>query len=268
MTTKRAILALLAALLIPGMAWAQEGTRTTFYVNKDFTDNNPGEVAVTITCNTGLPLEQTKMIKESPEHVEFVVVDFDDGELDCSVVEGSLSGYAATYDASGSDSSYVDDVLENPGCHFDDIADADENFCVVTNEPEPVTITVTKEWIYANNNGNEISDSFNLDLDCDENIEIIGSDDWDSNGNGSHDFSVRPTWEGGTCDIDEGVYDSAIESDDSGCQNLTVGIGQGDSCTVTNTVFYEGIPTLSHYGLAIMALLMAGVGFVGFRRFV
>jgi hypothetical protein len=33
-------------------------------------------------------------------------------------------------------------------------------------------------------------------------------------------------------------------------------------------VFFEGIPTLSQYGMAIMALLMLGVGFVGFRRFV
>ena len=40
------------------------------------------------------------------------------------------------------------------------------------------------------------------------------------------------------------------------------------SCEFTNTVFFEGIPTLSQYGLAIMALLMLGVGFVGFRRFV
>jgi hypothetical protein len=37
---------------------------------------------------------------------------------------------------------------------------------------------------------------------------------------------------------------------------------------MTNTVFYEGIPTLNQYGMAIMALLMLGMGFVGFRRFV
>ena len=34
------------------------------------------------------------------------------------------------------------------------------------------------------------------------------------------------------------------------------------------TVFFEGIPTLSQYGLALMALLMLGIGFVGMRRFV
>jgi hypothetical protein len=49
---------------------------------------------------------------------------------------------------------------------------------------------------------------------------------------------------------------------------LTVSAGNGASCTITNTVFFEGIPTLSQWGMAIMALLMLGVGLVGFRRFV
>jgi len=38
-------------------------------------------------------------------------------------------------------------------------------------------------------------------------------------------------------------------------------------CTATGTQFFEGIPTLSQYGMALMALLMLGVGFIGFRRF-
>jgi hypothetical protein len=33
-------------------------------------------------------------------------------------------------------------------------------------------------------------------------------------------------------------------------------------------VFFEGILTLGQYGLALLALLMLGVGFIGFRRFV
>jgi hypothetical protein len=33
------------------------------------------------------------------------------------------------------------------------------------------------------------------------------------------------------------------------------------------TAFYEGIPTLSQYGMAILALLMLGIGMVGFRRY-
>jgi hypothetical protein len=53
----------------------------------------------------------------------------------------------------------------------------------------------------------------------------------------------------------------------SGNGGLLAQLGEGDSCSVTNTVFYEGIPTLSTYGLAVLALLMLGLGFAGFRRF-
>jgi hypothetical protein len=45
-------------------------------------------------------------------------------------------------------------------------------------------------------------------------------------------------------------------------------VGENASCTIYNTVFFEGIPTLSQYGMAILALLMLGAGFVGFRRWV
>ena len=57
-----------------------------------------------------------------------------------------------------------------------------------------------------------------------------------------------------------------VEVDDGSCQSMTVLPGVGASCTITNTRLYEGIPTLSQYGLALMALLMLGVGFVAFRR--
>lgn len=59
---------------------------------------------------------------------------------------------------------------------------------------------------------------------------------------------------------------NAVEVD-NGCTNLTVSVGQGAACTVTNTVFFEGIPTLSQYSMAILALLMLGIGVIGFRRF-
>lgn len=73
---------------------------------------------------------------------------------------------------------------------------------------------------------------------------------------------------GGTsvCTVTENVAFSAAESDDSDCASLPISIGMGNSCTITNVVFFEGIPTLNQYGLAVLALLMLGVGLVGFRR--
>jgi hypothetical protein len=81
-------------------------------------------------------------------------------------------------------------------------------------------------------------------------------------------FAVYPHWNGGTlCSIGERVYDSSVESDDSDCQQRSVTLGQGFSCTITNTRFYEGIPALGRSGLAMLVLLMALSGWVGFRRY-
>ena len=43
--------------------------------------------------------------------------------------------------------------------------------------------------------------------------------------------------------------------------------GADTSCLIVNTMFFEGIPTLSHYGLAILVVLTLGIGAVGFRRY-
>ena len=62
--------------------------------------------------------------------------------------------------------------------------------------------------------------------------------------------------------------ESAVAVDESDCGSVTVMTTGAAECTIIATAFFEGIPTLSQYGMAIMALLMLGVGFVGFRRFV
>jgi hypothetical protein len=90
------------------------------------------------------------------------------------------------------------------------------------------------------------------------------------NGNPDTDsFFVLPDWEMGTlCSITEvNVFDGGVEIDDSDCQGLVVFPGQGASCTIFNTRLFEGIPTLSQYGLGILALMMLGFSFVAFRRF-
>jgi len=75
------------------------------------------------------------------------------------------------------------------------------------------------------------------------------------------------------CFAQEGDLASGVETD-SDCGNsevpgMDLTVGGGDvGCTITNTMFFEGIPTLNQYGMAILALLMLGMGMVGFRRFV
>ncbi len=91
-------------------------------------------------------------------------------------------------------------------------------------------------------------------------------------GPGTQTLRVVPDWDGTLVTLSESGTDSSTETDNT-CGggrsgSVTVKPAQDASCKFTNSVFFEGIPTLSQYGLAIMALLMLGVGFVGFRRFV
>lgn len=265
--------ALLSAMLLPGLAAAQVNTRAEFTVTKTSPDGNPAGVVFAIDCNTGIILDQDKLVlpNQNPP-VAFVVTDFTAGSLNCTISEAGVSGYEATYAAGGTGATIADATV----CEFDAVADAAALTCDVTNIPAEVDIKVTKSWVLTGDNNN-VNLGYRLDATCD-NIFVEGNQPSSSYydigyqfGEGPativHTFKVRPAYPDSECEVDESTNDSAVEST-NGCQNLLVKAGQGDSCSIVNTVFFEGIPTLSQYGMAIMALLMLGVGFVGFRRFV
>ncbi len=88
---------------------------------------------------------------------------------------------------------------------------------------------------------------------------------------GDYDFEFgipKPAFGGTDCTVEESFDDAIVESQNGCADPETIEAGQDKSCEIVNTVFFEGIPTLNQYGMAILALLMLGVGFVGFRRFV
>lgn len=273
------------------------GGDARFTVLKDFTDDNPGEVTVDLDCDTGLILDQEKTITEDGIGVTFVVTDFDAGELNCNVTERPVAGYRAEFDASGdSGSDSIDDPNEDAGCYFSEVDGGDENLCEITNQPLPVDVVITKEWLYPGSaDATSVSDHFELEMVCfnaviEEGNKCLlaegatsegGQDDFYTclslSGNGNEVFTVpvKPiVYPGGSCYVVERDTDQAVEVD-NGCAGegqgmfvLEVSAGSGDSCTITNTVFFEGIPTLSQYGMALMALLMLGMGFVAVRRIV
>lgn len=233
--------------------------QATFAVEKDFDDDNDAEVDVTLSCNTGLPLEQTQTISEG-DPVNFVIGDFEPGTLDCEVTEDVPAGYTASYD---------DGTVSADSCSWEDLTGGPLQ-CTVTNSLEQVAVEVTKSWIDENPEFNTQYVA-NADWSC-NNVAFGNSSGFlDFNGNpDTETFLVYPDWESGTtCSIIEvDLLESGVEVDDSECQGLIVLPGEGASCTIFNTRLYEGIPTLSQYGLGVLALLMLGVGLVGFRRFV
>jgi hypothetical protein len=193
------------------------------------------------------------------------------------------------------------DYLSLDRCQFDDVQVGDVAYCVIRNDATPVEVEVTKVWEFLGSAQADVNQNVYINIECD--AEIVGGsssgrgsnqtwyaydylyldegdyddEDGDYTGMGTVTFEVIPEFYSTAADPDdqqftechawENVSDSYVEVDND-CYDIEVAAGMGDECTITNTVFFEGIPTLNQYGMAIMALLMLGMGLVGFRRFV
>jgi hypothetical protein len=275
-----------------------------FRVEKEFMDGNDiTPASFRIDCNTGLILDQTKTADIRPGsegapdtfEVEFVVTDFTQGAMTCTVSEDPVvAGYTPSYFCDSNtlavcdtgDPSDLDEFFEGP-CVYNNVDTTEivddsepyQHLCVIRNYPNPVPVVINKTWEITGSETHEIDPWYRLTLSCQNEIITEGAVD-NGDGNWSIDFyndsgtsdaqysaMVIPDWDGGTsCEVHESLFDGSVEVE-NGCHNLLAQLADGDECTITNTVFYEGIPTLNQYGMAILALLMLGVGMVGFRRF-
>lgn len=245
-----------------------------FRVTKNFDDDNPAEVEVSISCNTGLPLEQSTSISEG-RGVGFVVTEFNSGEMDCDVFELVPEGYAQSYAASG-DSPSTDD---EDGCHFTAVEGNHENACEITNTLQPVEVVVNKLWIDEHPEF-QLPTIVEITLIC--NAQILGgfqdapagetaSGDWFAQSfiDPAHPgvFLVFPHWDGSTfCSVTEEA-EAGVDQDTSDCDFIPLAPGQGGECSIINTRLFAGIPTLSQYGLILLALVMLGVGVFAYRRY-
>jgi len=272
-------------------------------VQKFFTDgNDETPVTLTLACKTGSYVPASVTVNPddfapgSAFEQIFIVSNIPTGVPNpCTVVEEPVAGYDATY-ICGQDgsTSTVDDTLCNgfadftPGttaCGWLDVATGASNLCGIFNNPAPVEVAVTKVWDVVSNTGGD-SYSFDTEITIGCNAEILNSS-WETgswsykqffltdgdytDGMATVTVQVIPDYPSSECYAYESDVESAVEvtSDcgDGEDTGMEVSVGMGDSCTITNTLFFEGIPTLNQYGMALLALLMLGIGMVGFRRF-
>jgi hypothetical protein len=255
--------------------------RATFTVSKNFTDgDNPSTVDVTINCFSGLPISQTQTVSESQD-VEFTVGSFAESELNCSITEELADdSYTPAYLASGhADSNNAG------GCNFFNGENYDENFCEITNSANPVELEIEKLWVVEGVGGDAFDTHYQLILYCAAEImqgsQYCGSMMQGSSGrpltayqsckvfNGSDSAtftaSVIPNWPTSHCWVEESVSADGVVIENN-CGDLQISAGQGDRCLITNTLFFEGVPSLNRSGLLILILLMSGVGLTAFRR--
>ena len=273
MNLKRAFLTSMAAMILPGAVYAQDlaiGITATV----DFTDSNAEEmITVDFSCNDGNnPVNQTMLGDgDSFRHPN-------DGMADtfvCTVTGSDINeNYSVTYNG------------DADPCEFTaaDLGETNEVTCAILAAPDGATITVTKNWDITGAGGESVSEVATIVATAAPGV-LVGGDYCDENGgmmplapameecvylyfDGDGDeqsVSVNTTVDGATVTFEEMNGDSSIEVTND-CGAVEVFPGDDVECSFTNTVFFEGIPTLSQYGLAIMALLMLGVGFIGFRR--
>jgi len=275
------------------VALAPAISRATFIISKDWDQAgdqdglNAIEVTGHLSCTGGTPTQQDVVFTATTDAILFVYnIALAEGAVNCKVTETVPDNYTAEYVC---DSDNCADTADNglDHCFFYDIDDHpnDTYSCIIINTPDPATVTVTKTWVIEGaDQGFDGSHEIWGTCDSNDKTEVLiygGShgcvdghcNAWvevDNATTGSIDYEftiVNPAYPSSDCNFYEETFDNVIESD-NGCGEMKLSAGDDVDCEIVNTVFFEGIPTLSHYGMAILAVLMLGVGLVGFRRFV
>jgi hypothetical protein len=230
-----------------------------FRVTKTFTDGRTDPVEVTLTCNSGLPLEQSFTIAGGdPGGVLFVVTELQGGDTVCEVTEsGGPAGYTPVFNGGA-------------GCAWEGVAPGDYS-CEISNEANPGEFTVTKEWVIDGAVGHEVLGQASVTIYCNNPIaggHFTGAEYAYStvlSGDGdSVTVSVDTTQQSAWCRAEEAVFESGVESA-SDCDGRSIPAGGSSDCTITNTVFFEGIPTLNQWGMALLVLLTLGLGAIALR---
>ncbi len=266
------------AITVPRGCSTPSGTTSSFTVQKRYVDNNNiTPVTLNIDCTTGLPIQETQTVLPNEGlngeyEVTFLVKDAADGEMTCTITEDPVPGYSTTYTCLGE--SDCTEAQSTASCDFIKVANGSENLCQIQNYPNPVKFTVKKEWVYeAEDLG--FADTARITAECRNARDHDGfvyrgnaTWVWYTMGDASNTATVYPDFSGATqCRAVESEIYSAVESDQGCSEWVTIAIGDTEhTCTILNTVFFEGIPTLNQYGVVLFALLMLGTGMITMRR--
>jgi len=242
---------------------ASDSDTTYFNVSNTYTDSSTDAVDVTLSCNGGLPLEQNYSLAGDAD-VTFTLKEFQAGVTDCTITAtGAPDGYTTTLN--GGDQ-----------CTFENIYGGIFN-CNIVNSAGAVDYVVDLNWVVGEAGFEEQTYDVDVTVNCQSNILMVNgsvvSPSTQYTGSLGDGDSVTLTVDisagASSCTATQSLSQSGVEPEASeGCTDAVLSTAGGASCTFTNTVFFEGIPTLSQYGLMILALMMLGVGMVGFRRFV
>lgn len=243
-----------------------EGTETegplTIRVTKSYSDGNNLEVSVALRCNGGLPLEQQAVIAPG-KPVSFVVDSLPDEDVNCTVTEtGGAENYTAEF-FNGTASS-------GESCFYERVQPGGSYVCEITNIADLAEYKVTKIW-ETNDADASLVQEVVLSIFCSKPIEngVLVGGEWHINGlveDGDSLLAIVDVRTGpANCRAEEVDTPSGVEVENS-CVATDLAAGETVECTITNILFFKGIPTFSRHGLVILTILMLSLGVFGLRR--
>lgn len=262
------------AITVPRGCSGASAKNAEFKVEKQFADGNQDiPSTLNISCTSGFPLEQTFTTQPGAGvEVTFTVTEFPDGALDCHVYETTPSDYYATYECFSTGQC----ASTESSCHFTSASRGQDNLCVIRNYPETVEVTVDASWLGAIEM-DYLAAPVSVELFC-RNLQggdgVWNGDEmswsWDLAPDSATQLAmVEPRTDGSTeCRTTQSTQSSAVELASS-CEDWTNVLSGGEplTCTVSNIIFFEGIPTLNRGGLLLTVLLVLMTGLVFVRRF-
>ena len=161
--------------------------------------------------------------------------------------------------------------MSDTSCEFEGVLGGRRS-CVITNSPEPteITINTTFENYPSDDVASDVDTSFDMVLNC-SNVSPVPEGPYGNAEVETSDDEFVVSWyaePGETADCTATLYPASTAVEGDSCE-FSFEVGDEEAgCDLVGITFFEGVPTLSQYGMALMALLMLGVGFIGFRRYV
>jgi hypothetical protein len=181
-----------------------------FTVTKDFDDDDPAFVDVTLTCTSGTPMPMATLSVNEGTPGVWSVEGADPG-VECTAVE---SGVPAGY------------VSSNTDCQG--VAIEEDNSCTITNTARVATFSVTKT--YSDGDTTPVA----VTLNCTGINTAIDDDTQSAEPGVAAVFVVRTYEPGDTCTAVEDVPSGYTWSNPTDCQN--VGIEDPASCNLNNVL--------------------------------
>ncbi|HZP26118.1 MAG TPA: dockerin type I repeat-containing protein, partial [Dehalococcoidia bacterium] len=184
----------------------------SFTVHKDFSDNNPSFVTVSVSCSGGSAAPPSQSVSEANPGAFTITIP--SSSATCSATEGAApAGYTQNQ-------ATCQNIVMVPGGNYS---------CTILNNlipPASATLTVHKD--FSDNNTSSVT----VTVNC---TSATANGPFSATESSPATFTITGIGGGNTCTATEAVP-SGYTANETACANIAVSAGGTYSCTITNTL--------------------------------